>query len=251
MGRHPPGFLLFGFIASLGGCGGHVLASPTDAGPRGSVSVDAATSSPPMTSPKKKPETVAEVCQAMCDRLAQVNCMRANCVTDCQKALVQPNCATSYVEFLGCALGVPFICDNGIADLMGACAAEKTTFVNCRLGLSTMMPPISQPPDVIEPPLVPTYDGGRTTACPEVPLLPETAICDGPGSDSGVEDASDDAEERAPEPWPSCSRTCREFPGGKEWVAKCEFGKCTCSYGGGLGCTCAQRPFECNLDCCF
>jgi len=33
--------------------------------------------------------------------------------------------------------------------------------------------------------------------------------------------------------------------------AKCEFGKCFCSYGGNQGCGCPLRQFECNIDCCF
>jgi len=201
----------------------------------------------------KKPETVTEACVEMCARLAMVSCMRPTCVTDCQKALVLPVCGTSYIDFLACAIGSPFVCDNGVADLMGACSAQKAEFSTCRMGMAVTSPPDNPPPDpMVIPPTIPTYDGGRTTACPEIPLLPETSICDDlPAVDSGVEDAGADAEERPRETYPTCSRTCREFPGGKEWVAKCEFGKCFCSYAGGQGCGCPQRQFECNVDCCF
>src|SRR3954454_12388905 len=180
----------------------------------------------------KKPETVIEACVEMCARLAMVSCTKPACVTDCQKALVLPVCGSTYIDFLACAIAMPFVCDNGVADLMGACSAQKAAFTSCRMGMSVdkPSPDDNPPPDPMVIPPIPTYDGGRTTACPEIPLLPETAICDEPGADSGVEDGGADAEERAPVPWPSCSRTCREAPGGKEWVAKCEGGKCICTY---------------------
>ena len=188
----------------------------------------------------------------MCARLAMVSCMKPTCVTGCQTAPGVQVCAAQYIDFLACAIGMPFVCDNGVADLMGGCSAQKAELTSCRTDMSvTMPPPDSSTPDPVIVDPIPMYDGGRTTACREIPLLPETAICDEPGADSGVEDAGADAEERAPVPWPSCSRTCRDSPGGKEWVAKCEGGKCFCTYGGGLGCTCPQRQFECNLDCCF
>jgi hypothetical protein len=248
--------LFAGGVTSLSGCGGHVAVTTTDAGPAsGATTSDAAMTMPAVTMPKLT--TVAEVCQAMCHRLEMVACMKLMCVADCQKALVLPVCSNSYVDFLNCALAQPFLCDNGVADLMGACAAEKATFLSCRMGLTTPQPD-AEPPPIIEPPPpdpppLPTYDGGRTTACQEIPLLPETASCEETGTDFGLDagDAGDDAEVRAPVPYPTCSRTCREAPGAKEWVAKCADGKCVCTYGGGLGCTCPQKQFSCGLECCF
>src|SRR4051812_19551257 len=90
-------------MLSLSGCGGHTFGSPTDAGEVGTTSSDAASVIPP-----KKPETVTEACVEMCARLAMVSCMRPSCVDDCQKALVLPVCATKYVDFLACAIGVSF-----------------------------------------------------------------------------------------------------------------------------------------------
>jgi hypothetical protein len=207
----------------------------------------------------KPPSSVAEACQWMCDRLAQIDCMRPTCVGDCQRAVVLPVCSPSYIAFLSCALASPFTCDSGVADLGGLCANEKATFVACRMGTPTMpMPgmPVVEPP----PPMTPVDDGGRTTACPEIPPLDPSATCtssqDDAGTDAGDEadagDAgADDAAELPPrEQWPKCWRSCAVGLG-KPWSAQCSDGKCICSYAGGQQCTCAQRMYECNVDCCF
>jgi len=236
----------------MGACGGSVHATSADAGARagGGGTITDASQQPVMTTPKKV-ETVADACQAMCDRLAGVDCMKPTCVDNCKKALVLPVCSDAYVKFLSCALSVPFVCDNGVADLMGACAPEKDVFTSCRMGVPTMPPPDTEPPPdkdpppVVEPPPIPTYDGGRTTACAQIPLLPENAMCFGTG---GVADAGADGEEIAREQYPSCSRSCVEGP--NVWTATCQFGKCNCRFNG-ESCTCAQRPYECSLDCCF
>jgi hypothetical protein len=239
-------------LAALGACGGSVRTSSTNEGNPGgggggsaSVAVDASMPPPAMTTPATI-ETVADACQAMCGRLAQVNCMKQTCVADCQKAQLRADCADPYLKFLRCALSVPFLCDNGVADLMGSCAQEKNEFLSCRMGIPATSPDAATPV-VEEPPPVPMYPDGGTTACREIPLVPEGAMCS--GSNTVVEDAGPDAEERAPEPWPYCSRTCGD--GQHKWSAECIGGKCICRYDEKVNCTCPQRLYECNLDCCF
>src|SRR3954470_3449483 len=88
------GSLVVWLIASVGGCGGHTLASTSNGGQGGSSNVDAGPVSQPMMT-LKKPETVIEACVEMCARLAMVSCMKPACVTDCQKALVLPVCGST------------------------------------------------------------------------------------------------------------------------------------------------------------
>jgi hypothetical protein len=255
---------LVGLLALVGACGGvvHVTltndAGSTGAGPAGaagSESVDASMPSLVVTSPKI--ETVLDACHAMCSRLAAVNCMRASCVTDCQKAQVLPQCADLYVKFLSCAVSKPFVCDNGVADLMGACASEKNEFLSCRWGILPMPldaeappvepPPVEPPPVVIVPEPTPTYPDGGTTACLQIPLVPDVAMCSWVAPP--VQDAGDEVEAQAAEPWPYCSRTCSD--GKHKWFGECIGGKCICRYDADVVCTCPQRQYECNVDCCF
>jgi hypothetical protein len=176
MVRFLVGSFLTCVLVSFGGCGGHISPS-TEAGQSGTAGTDNTTATPtpaPPTTTTNVPETVDEACQAVCDRLAQVSCMRANCVSDCQMALILPSCASTYVTFLTCELRVPFTCDNGVADLNGACTFQKNDFLICRTNPPAMMPT----PDSMAPPSMSMDDGG-----------------DGPRGDSGLDDASLDARD--------------------------------------------------------
>jgi hypothetical protein len=244
------GCYFIGFLGALAGCGARYIASSasSDGGVTGTVSPDASTGSggSAISPQPASPTTLAEVCNALCDRLARANCFRAECPSNCQNAVGSQTCPDAYLKFLTCALVPDFVCENGVAELAnGACLAEKNAFYQCQTG---QVQPSNPPADDAEPPPPPVdqdagelVDSGTPTACPDIPPLPDTAICVVPESDSGPSDA---------EVWPRCLRTCDDGMG-HEWRSECYGGKCVCSYGGTQPCTCPQRPYTCSQDCCF
>src|SRR5258707_756277 len=95
------GFYVMGFVAALG-CGGQsttIIYVIADGGATAPVTIDAS-SGDGGSSSSGKPPTLAEACQALCDRLAKANCVRADCAASCQRGVGNASCTDAYVKFL-------------------------------------------------------------------------------------------------------------------------------------------------------
>jgi hypothetical protein len=212
-------------LASAAGCGGVALTSQNgDAGPLATCGDHCSAS-----------QTAAS-CSDTCNKIARAGCTSAG-GTDCAKGCASvtsmaPACATLANDYLRCVESVQPTCtDSGMVQFAG-CDSQQQALSDCAADSGSSVP---------TPTPTTTNPGGTvpSSVCPNIPRPGASGV--GPCSGGGG---------GGPNGTVSCQFSCQDSAG-NTWQASCAGSSCTCSYNGGLGCSCTMTgaPGTC-VSCC-
>jgi|HubBroStandDraft_4_1064222.scaffolds.fasta_scaffold09020_1 hypothetical protein len=215
---------VFALLLSAVGCGGKV---GTDAGDGEAANPDAASS-------VATPAEVAASCQATCTRMMQAGCaVSSTCPMDCSTfATMAPACAPLADAFIQCTEAMEPDCTNGGNAAFTSCDPEELAVENCFVEAGVVGSSV-------------TTSGGASPVpadvCPAIPRPPAQGL--GSCSESSGGSGGAGAEPAI------CASYCTDSAG-NVWGATCEGSTCTCTYNGGMACTCAMSDAGGCNSCC-
>jgi hypothetical protein len=174
------------------------------------------------------PAQVTASCSGTCDKIARAQCSSGSgdCVTGCADTVsMTPACSSLALAFLRCLeTQEPTCSDSGTAQYFGGCDSQQQALETCFVGSSN---PAKGPAGTVP-----------ASVCPDIPRpsAGESSCSAGasvmPGSNGPA----------------TCNVSCQD---GKRntWAADCSGSSCTCTYNGGLPCTCVMTGSGCSSCC--
>lgn len=180
--------------------------------------------------------TAAEItasCMMTCDKIARSACSSGNgndCPMSCPALVsMSPSCMSVATDFLRCIEPVdPTCAEAGIAQYSG-CDAQQQALTDCLNGGLSPVP-------------TPGSSSGSTVPSSVCPSIPRPAA-GGAGACSGGGGAGGSGGPQ------TCTTSCQDMTG-NTWQANCSGSTCTCTYNGGMACTCAMASSGGCSSCC-